>query len=295
MLNIKLNCQVFEGIVIVWFVIFFIFLLYLYIKSFKPYKASFNEEYYTGIPDDLNLIEVSNLVNRKINANVLASYVISLINRGLLKIADIDGKEYITKGNSTGTKSVGDECTLKLILYTMGDGEKVTIDELYHFSDRKRNKKIMLMEYTIWDKVMKKENYQHIFYETKDQYGLVRAITIIGCSLFLVNIIAGFHSVLSYFTILPAILILLFFSQVYKRTRDANEEYLKWMAFKAYLENITSFDIKILYPEEYLMYGTCLGVRGLEAKITNHNYCERLIEALNRSVLKAVLNGNKIK
>ena len=57
--------------------------------------------------------------------------------------------------------------------------------------------------------------------------------------------------------------------------------------------NIEKFDEEVLYPEEYLVYGTCLGLKGLEGKLTEHNYCERLVEALNRCVVKAILSGNR--
>ena len=204
--------NIFNIVVWVWFIYFILLLIYLYIKSFRPYKTDFNEEFYTSIPSDLNIIEVSNLVNRKLNGNVLAAYIINLIRIGHLKIEIIDGKEYLVRNYSSCKPSIGDEATIKLVLYTMGDGNKVTIDDLYHFCDRKRNKNIMLMEYEIWCKVMKKENYKHIFYETKEEYGIVKFTSFLGCLIFLVDIILGFNNNLGYCTLLPAILLLFLFS-----------------------------------------------------------------------------------
>lgn len=284
---------VFDTLLNIWWALFIFLTFYLYVKNIKPYKTSFDEEYFKGIPSDLSVIEVSNLINRKINGNTLAAYVLHLINRKVLKIDVEDGVEYIKMGNFTGNLSIGDESTIKLILYTMGDGDKVTISQLYNFCKSRRNKNVMFMEFQIWCKVMKKENFKHIFYETKEEYGLVKAITIFGSLLFFINILAHCNNILAYFTLLPAILLLAVFSNVHKRTRQANEEYYKWMAFKNYLENIEKFEEEVLYPEEYLVYAICLGIKGFEKKVTDHNYGERLVEALNRCIVKALLSGNR--
>lgn len=292
-LNYSTFVLIFDTLLNIWWALFIFLTFYLYVKSIKQYKTTYNEQYFKGIPSDLSLIEVSNLINKKIDANTLAAYVINLINRTVLKIEVEDGVEYIRRGPYKGNLSIGDESTIKLILYTMGDGEQATISQLYNFCNRKRNKSVMLMEFQIWCKVMKKENYKHIFFETKEEYGLVKGITMFGCLLFFINILAHFNNILAYFTLVPAILLFFVYSNVHKRTRQANDEYYKWLSFKSYLDNIEKFDDEILYPEEYIVYGTCLGVKGLEKKLTDHNYCERLIEALNRCIIKAILSGNR--
>lgn len=286
--------MVYNTIIIVWYGVFAILMLYLYLKSFKPYKTEFNDEFYTQIPSDLNLIELSNLINRNLNANTLAAYIINLINMGKLKIEVIDDKEYITKGAYIGQMTIGDEATIKLLLGTMGDGNKVSISDIYNFCERKKNKTVLLMEYQIWCKIMRKENYRHIFFETKEEYGLVKFIAFCGVLIFFVNVLAGIENFLGYSVLVPIFILLLIFSKIYKRTREANEEYKKWIAFKEYLDNINSFDIQVTQPEEYITYGTCLGIKGLEAKITNHNYCDKITEAINRSVVKAILSQKKI-
>ena len=86
--------NIFNIVVWVWFIYFILLLIYLYIKSFRPYKTDFNEEFYTSIPSDLNIIEVSNLVNRKLNGNVLAAYIINLISEDISPNKSSDGKIY---------------------------------------------------------------------------------------------------------------------------------------------------------------------------------------------------------
>ena len=285
---------IFDTLVNIWIPSFIFFALYVYVKCLKPYKRNFVDKYFKGIPSELNVVEISNLINRKITPNTLSSYVIGLINRKVLKVSvDENGVEYISMGSYSGNLSIGDEATIKLILYTMGDGDKVTINQLHDFCKRKRNRNVMLMEFQIWSKVMRKENYKHIFYETKELYGLVRLFTIVGCLLFFINIFAKFNNPITILILISSLALFIAFSNIYKRTRQANEEYYKWMAFKAYLEEIENFEEEVLYPEEYVMYAICLGVKGLESKLTNHTYCERLSEALNVAVMKAIVSGNR--
>lgn len=285
---------VYNYLVNLWIPLFLFFAVYIYFKCLRPYKSEFTDKYFKGIPSELNVVEISNLISRKIGPNTLAAYVVGLINRKILAIGvDEAGVEYIVRGSYEGNLSIGDEATVKLILNTMGDGDKVTIEQLHNFCKTKRNRDIMLMEFQIWSKVMRKENYKHIFYETKDEYVYVRLFAIVGCTLFLFNLFAKINNILSYVILVTSIGLFIAFSNIYKRTRQANEEYCKWMAFKAYLEEIENFEEEVLYPEEYVMYGVCLGVKGLERKITKHNYTERLTEALNTAIMKAIVSGSR--
>ena len=61
---------VFDTLLNIWWALFIFLTFFLYVKSMKPYKTSFDEEYFKGIPSDLSIIEVSNLVNKKINAKI---------------------------------------------------------------------------------------------------------------------------------------------------------------------------------------------------------------------------------
>ena len=285
---------IFIYLCIFWFIIFGVLFIYLYIKSYKPYKPQFNLDFYTQLPSDINLIELSNLMYKKIMPAALSAEVIKLFNDGIIKVINDKGEDYIIidKVNARDF-SVGQDYTVKLLLNIIGDGNRVSINEIYKFCERKKNCDIFLMEYNIWVRIMRKENYKHIFYESKSQYGMVKLVTVIGCALFIANIAGEFRTPVGYITLIPAVFILLYFTKIYKRTREANEEYHKWVAFKQFLENIENFEYAIADPDKYVMYGTVLGIKGLEKKITNHEYFDRVAESVNRCVVRAILNGNR--
>lgn len=279
-----------------WFVFVILIAIYLYIRNFKPYKTSFNEDFYTQIPSMISPIELSDLMYKKVVPSALSAEVLKLFNEGILKIEkdSKDGERYIRLDRiSNKDFTIGKDYTVKLLINIIGNGSRVSIKEIYKFCERKRNCDNFLMEYKIWCRIMRKENFKHIFYENKTQYGLVRFLTIIGCILFIANIVGNFRINVGYATLLPAVLLLLYFTKIYKRTREANEEYHKWIAFKQFLENVENFKCTIMNPDDYVIYGIVLGVKGLEKKITNHTYYEEVTEALNRCIVRALLNGNR--
>lgn len=277
-----------------WFVLYAVVLIYLYVKNFKPYKPQFNMDFYTELPSAITPIELSDLMYKKIMPAALSAAVIDLFNEGIIKLVNDNGEDYICIDRINARDySIGQDYTVKLLINIIGDGNRVSVNEIYKFCDRKKNCDVFLMEYNIWVRIMRKENFKHIFYETKNQYGMVKFVTVLGCALFIANIAGQFRTIIGYVTLIPAIFILLYFTKIYKRTREANEEYHKWIAFKQFLENIENFQYAIADPDKYVMYGTVLGIKGLEKKITNHAYFDRIAEAVNRCFVRAILNGNR--
>lgn len=288
--------EVFSMLCIGWFIFAVLITIYLYIRNYKPYKTDFRDDFYTQIPSNITPIELSELMYKKVVPSALSAEVLKLFNEGVLRIEKDknNGETYIHLNRiSNKDFTIGKDYTVKLLVNIMGNGSRVSIKEIAKFCDRKRNCDNFYMEYKIWCRIMRKENLKHIFYERKTQYGIVRFLTIIGCLLFIANIIGGFRLNIGYATLLPAVLLLLYFTKIYKRTREANEEYHKWIAFKQFLENIENFKCTIMNPDEYVVYGVVLGVKGLEKKITEHTHYEEIANALNKCIIKALLNGDR--
>jgi hypothetical protein len=285
---------IFFYLCISWFILFIALFIDLSLENFKPYKPKFNLDFYTDFPSDINIFDLSNLMYKKIMPSVLSAEIVKLFNLALLKLDNIDGEDYISVGNIDSSKiTIGQKYTIKLLIDIIGDGTKVSISNIYKFCERKKNCDAFLMEYTIWGRIMRKENCTQIYYESKNQYGMVKFITVFGCSLFIANILGKFRIAIGYVTLLPAVFILLYFIKIYKRTKNANEDYHKWLAFKQYLINIDNFEYNITDPDKYILYGTLLGVKGLEKKLTNHDHFDRISVAINRCVVRAILNGNR--
>lgn len=279
---------------IIWFVVFIGAVIYLYFKNIKPYKPVFNDNIFDKIPNEYKPVELSLLMYNKIVPSVLSATIIDLFNKGILILNNEDNCEYIMYNhNYTQKMSIFENSTAKLLIETIGDRNRVSIKEIDDFCNHKSNCDKFLLEYQIWYKIARKEYASARFYESKLQYEKVKIIMWTGFILFIINLVARFNTCFGYLIVLPAISIMVLFVKSYKRTVESNEEYHKWLSFKNYL-NIS--DLKSIPVEEYnkyIMYSTVLNVPNIELKLTNHNYYTRITSALNKCIIKSILNGNR--
>lgn len=278
----------------IWAIILIFTMIYLYLRNFRPYKHHYNEEFCISIPSGLSPAELSILMYQRINVSTFSAMIIKLLNDNILILEEVNGVLYLTRNpviDRVLTKS--EDYTIKILLDVMGDGNRTKLDKENMFSKQKKNCDILLNEYKIWTRIMRTESVRLNFYEDKREYLLVKRISIFGFILFILNIVLRIFNFLGFITLIPAIFILLFFLNIYKRTRKANEEYYKWLAFKRYLENIENFDTKNVNIKEYLMYGAILNVKGLEQKLTSKSVNDEIIGIMNTNIIQAILRGNR--
>ena len=169
---------IFRDIILIWVGIYAVLFLYIIIKNYIPYKTKFDEEYYTIIPEEINIFELNYLMGQRINGNDLTAEVLSLLNKGFLKM-DLNERniEVLTRGENHAPMTLSEEATIKLVIDVFGDATEVTLDEISDFTKKPKNRDILLMEYNIWAKIVRKENFRHIFYEIKEGYGAVKFIS----------------------------------------------------------------------------------------------------------------------
>lgn len=285
---------IYSIICLIWFVIFFYALYYLYIKNVKPYKPAFSDLMYSQIPHKYAPLELSLLMYNRVVPSTLPASVIYLFEKGILEFNNDNGVEYIVRNfNYTNQLTPAEDYTIKLLVDIIGDKNRVSIEQLDEFCSHKSNCDIFLLEYQIWCKIMRKEYASTRFFEPKLQYSSIEKIMISGCIIFIVNFLKVFNSYLGYLTLVPALFIMFFFIKTYKRTRESNEEYYKWIAFKNYMNVTDLASLNIDNMDDYIMYGTVLGVDDIEEKLTNHDYFKRITAALNKCVIKSILNGNR--
>ena len=77
-------------IVITWYILFFIFFIFLYIKYKKPYHLKCYVPIYKEIPEKLSPIELSMLLYHKITPNALTATIAYLIDSNVVKLMKAD-------------------------------------------------------------------------------------------------------------------------------------------------------------------------------------------------------------
>lgn len=236
---------VFYFFLIIWYVAVITFIIYLYRHNYKPYSSKFQGSYYESLPSELEPGELSMLLYRKIEPQLFSTTILSLIKKGVLELQFID-QEYhfkIVHNVSGRVKLTRAETVIRDFLLSVAHMGKFSLTDLSQYCGTKKGDTEFLFQFELWKKVLRKESSQKHFYEEKKGYRLMKLLKNLGIVLLIVNFVGGYHLFTGYSTLLPVLFLPFFFSIIYKRTEEYNEEYEKWLAFGNYLSHLKEFAV----------------------------------------------------
>lgn len=238
---------------------------FIYKNYDKEYLSEFKGKYFRDIPNDNNPAIVGYLINKRIGTEDLSATILNLINKKKIDFTKKDKNDYtFTLIDDTNL----DECenlTIKLLF----DGEKTTT--LANFKKRaKKSYDSFLKDYNEWNKKALELSREKNYFEDKIGikllsifYSALGFILLSLTNLFTNKIIVVLIFILSFIS-------LIYFITYTKRTKEGNEEYLKWIGLKNFMNDFGKMDIKELPEvrlwEKYLVYAVTLGCANKLAK-----------------------------
>ena len=277
-------------ILITWYIIYIIFMVYLYFRYSRPYKVKKISKYYKDIPEKLNTTELSMLIYHKITPSTLSATIAYLIEQGLV----IRDGNILRKIESEQLLSTSQNSAIEILFDVLGDGKKVDVTKIDGFCHSNSTATDYLLAYDIWNNLALREASNKQFYVQKLDYELVRWFQIIGYVLAVLNFVFGIHNVMGYVIVLPAYFILQYFYKTYKRTREYNEEFYKWLGFGNYLATFLFFDEMNVNHSTALVYSLILDkVSHTEQVLRNEQFLTNLDKSLQKCYRKAFFFGNR--
>lgn len=272
--------------------------VYAYFKFDKEYKASFDKEYLREPPSDITpadlgyLMRFGRTTDEDITATILAliyDKVLILKDKGYeITSKDPDFDIVLNEEANLENLTEHERIVVKFFINTIGDGTKVNTKEIDRFGKKESEaEKLMDMSLKFTQAVKKEYSSKKYFENTgeklKGRFGLFIALVIIsGFILYMLGDSRGLDAISNVFIIGAAIMaFLLYLKMIKKRTKEANEEYAKWRAFKKFLEEFGNFKDYpmpgIVIWEKYLIYATTLGISDkvmeqLRVKLTSNNF-----------------------
>lgn len=286
---------IFEGLVYFWYLLSIVLVIVLYFKSSKPYPSSFKGVMVKEAPDKLNPSLLSFLMYKKIVPEVFTAIIIVLIKRGFIKVIK-DQDDYILEHQKINDKlSKSQKLVLDILFNSIAKDSRLKISDIGNYGNSNYGCSDFLLNYQILKKVIYKEIYENNFYETKTLYSYIKFYRIIAFILIVVNFIFKFHFVLGYIIIIPAYMVMIYFSKIYKRTKEANDEYHKWLGYKKYLLTLDANQINKDNLPSYTIQTLILGIaRDFFAKVDTDNlFIVKLNSNINRLVFRSILYGNR--
>lgn len=250
--------------------------IFIYFKYGKSPKASYFSKYNREFIDDYNVEVIDYLMNRKITPNALSASIMNLIYKKNIKVAEIESKkkakDYEFTLIHTDQLNYSEIMLVEFLFDTVGKGKNnaekqkiFTTKDLKSYASGSKTCTNFIKSYTAWKNNVLQKGVDEQFFETSSTPKII-GIIILFITIFLLMYIVnyGIDYIPSYIAILLAVVFFIYTLVVYKKTKKGSEHYARWKAFRNFLNDFGSFELKelpeIILWERYLVYATVFGL-----------------------------------
>ncbi len=248
----------------------------IYLKHDKEYEPEFQGEYYRERPNVATPAEVSYLYyTQSINDEVFTATLLDLIRRKYIKIVDDydflkDSERNVKflRANPTQEQSLlpHEKVFLSMIFDMMGNRTETSTDKIEKFTSSYSNAKTFQNKATeLIREARKQAEKQHYFESLGKEKNLIRKYAWIPIIYFGISLILWMNAQIDTWIAMGISLVitltfLIYVSKFTRRTKQGNELYAKWKAFRNFLLNFSSIEDypipSIIIWEHYLVYAT---------------------------------------
>lgn len=258
-------------------------LLFLYRRYDREYRPEFKGDYYRELPATYTPAELGVLWHfGSPSAADFTATILDLARRGYLTIeerrterkrmlgllgtaTDVD---YVIRATGKGkddTLLEHEKALYNILLYTIGDGQSVTFDEITAYAKKKPG--TFAYYYRDWQAKVRDDAKRNDFFDSSSSTGrLVGVLCGIGLVLAGVGLsLLSFAFVVSSVTwAITGVIIVILSAAIKRRSRKGQNEFAMWRAFRRFLLDFSSLhDVPVpalALWEHYLVYATALGV-----------------------------------
>ena len=244
--------------------------IYYFIKHDKERKSAFYGKYYREFIEDYNVEVIDYLFNKSISANAMSASIMNLIYKKNISVTketyDNKKKAIYVFTKLADSENSSEKMLMDFLFVKVGNGQKFTDMDLQNYAKSTKTYSDFTGSYTAWKNHVVAEGEALKFWEKSSLKIILLILGIILFALFYLlqkwlNIGQTFH--------LPTLLVINFIYFIYifranKRTEFGNEHYVRWSAFRNFLNDFGSFKEKdlpeIILWERYLVYATIFGL-----------------------------------
>lgn len=264
--------------VVVWFIALIITWVYIYHKYDKEYKKTFNAKYYREFIDDYNVEVIDYLFHKSITPDAMSASIMNLIYKKNIKVEEIlsdkKKKDYTFYLLNENNINETEKNLIDFLFTKVGSDNKFTTIELKNYAKSTKTCEKFSTSYTTWKNKVIQDGKNQKFYEIQIKP------KVLGVILFLVSLLINglsglLHVVnpLTYIAIFIGLIFMIYTFCFDRKTLKGNEHFAKWTAFKNFLEDFGSFEIKELPEiklwERYMVYATLFGLADKVSKAMN--------------------------
>jgi uncharacterized membrane protein len=291
------------AVMVIWI---FFKVKHIYITYDREHASDFYGEYYRELPGDYPPAIMSYLYRFKsIEKDDVTATLMDLVRRGFVKIDA--GTESLTKAkvNYTlirdKTKNMSDlknyeKQLLSWFFDTVAGGDSLTLNQLENYT-KKESQAIRYMNdnqsfnRTLYQEASTMSFFDHVQPAVQKRIGFLGFVFLFGISFYALRYLFTLGTLTGIFgglLIGIAIGVKGYTATIERRSKQGNEDYVRWRAFKKFLEEFTNIKD---YPmpgitiwEHYMVYAISFGIADLVEKQLRFKYQQlNRTEELNRS------------
>lgn len=261
-----------------YFIVLILIWIYVYFKFDKERIPSFQNEYNREFIDDYNVEVIDYLMNKNITSNAMSASIMNLIYKKNISyeeiVSDKGKKDYqftlVTRDNLNEAENL----LVDFLFQKIGKDNVFTTNGLKKYASSTRTCDTFMASYTAWNNQVLKDGKNEEFFES----GANKALYGIGIFIFaliIIGFVAGneIHFFPAFFTIFTAIIFIIYLCASTKKTQKGIEHFARWKAFKKFLNDFGTFELKELPEidlwERYLVYATIFGLADKVEKAMN--------------------------
>jgi uncharacterized membrane protein len=269
-----------NGLSAVLIPLWFVIIIFIYIKYDKEFKHGFEAKYYRELPGEYTPAEMSSLMSMgHVGTRDITATLMDLVRKEQLLLTtnkyvkkgifrNKEEEDYIVSLNPNAPTVNLKEHEAFLIgwfIRGLGDGNSLVLDNISSLTQTTSGARRFKRDYDQWCSLAKGEAEKNGFFDktcrTGIWIGVLAALAYLGLGfLVLAALQAGLGAVL----ILQSIILLIFSARLSRRTAYGSEQNAMWIAFRNFLKDFSHLDKAempaIILWEHYLVYAISLGV-----------------------------------
>ena len=263
---------------ILWYIALIAFGIYVYFKYDKEYKSTFIHKYNREFIDDYNVEVIDYLFHKSVTPNALTASIMNLIYKKNIRLEQIPSdkkkKEYRFYLENENNINETEKYLLDFLFTRVGTNNQFTTEDLHKYAKQMKTCEDFSKSYTNWKTRVLYDGKKENFFESHIKASILGVI-VFSSSIFLnfIKTILNVQNNITIYTLLLGFIFMLYTIIFNKRTKKGNEHYLKWKAFKNFLNDFGTFETKelpeVILWERYMVYATIFGLAEKVSKVMN--------------------------
>lgn len=258
-----------------------------YRKYDKEHKSSFKLEYHREFPAEYGPEVVEYLMKKNNTPLSLSAMILDIIRKKGFSVREEtkkrNKKDYVLVKTNDAREELSKEeqYIVDWLIDDLGDSKEISLQTITNASKNNATATKFVDKYNKWLNLVKKEGASNNFFEevliAKIKGGMY---AFLGFMLAITSLITNISPVISVIILVSSITLFIYMLIFSKRTKEGNDHFAKWKAFKKFLLDFGRFDEKelpeIILWDKYLVYATVFGIadkvaKEMDIKIKNMN------------------------